>query len=310
MSVDVAGMRANRHSAQYVKILVSQKLNHEEKLPILILEGHDDLGCYGKWILNFGVDINKYEIICARKKKYALSFFYHNLDNDEIDFSRIFMILDSDYDGFKDYNPHENILLTDRHSLENYLIDDINLKFILKTSFHCDNLTSIRISEIFKQDLKTFVNLIKDDVRKIFVAAKEKISININDDYLSRKINIEFNNIFLKNDDICLVKINVDDIDLIENSYFNDDFERNSHNVNIFRGKFLYSFYMAWLKSLEKAISEQGDDFKEQNIEKSSIDFHVQELSFWCVSNNYPLNLKEFILDRMLNLSTCQLALS
>jgi hypothetical protein len=90
---------------------------------------------------------------------------------------KLFFFLDRDFDIVVD--DCDEVFTTDRHSVENYLVDEAVLSELLKNEFHCHGRPDIResILGLFNSVYDQFLLNTREVNRRLFTAARDNIPL-------------------------------------------------------------------------------------------------------------------------------------
>lgn len=285
----------NKSAVHKQKFLIfASSININSK--IFAFEGVNDKRAYYQWIKNINPKITYEQYECGCKNN-VLSLF-DSIKKDKTGLkNRTYFFIDKDFDSLNGRAPNEYIFVTDKYSIENYLVSPEILDDLLKVDFHCNGCTKTRevIFEIFEKSFKQFLKSSEEINFRIYVS--KKLGIN-RTDHVNEKIE-KFCLIHLDKTD--QVKHNPALLIPLEFEPATDNLEElrsNFNNLepkNDYRGKFILKFFINWLKLLRiDRVSDQPRFFT--NIPKSK--FKVSgEISFESLlpKSIAPSGLNEFI---------------
>lgn len=263
---------------------------------IFAFEGVNDKRAYYQWIkkINPKIKYEEYECEC---KNNVLTLF-DTIKNDQTGLQkRTYFFVDKDFDMLNERESNGKIFMTDKYSIENYLVSPKILDDILKIDFHCNGNSKIRQEtfEIFKKSFDDFLESSKEVNFRIYASKLLKIN----------RINPIDENI----DKFCIIHLyKTEKINHAPNLIIPLEFEPASDKIKElklkfdklepdkdYRGKYILKFFIQWLKLLRiDRISDQSIHFK--NTPKSK--FKVSgDISFETLLSKSigPSGLNEFI---------------
>lgn len=221
------------------------------KSKIFAYEGVDDKLFYAHWLSKINPDFDYEPFICRNKDQ--LIRLWNSLKHDLTGMGDgVYFFADRDFDELKGHQPDESIYLTDRYSIENYIVDSTVLSEILKIDLHCHGAADNR-AEI----LSLFQNVYEE-----FLSTTSAINYRI---YLARKNNIkQVGEISSRLDDLADVQLytvkegksNPSEIVPLEREPSEEEISSNSAIFDTlekrqrYRGKFALLFFKRWLALL------------------------------------------------------------
>ena len=143
--------------------------------PILIIEGDDDKIIYSQWMRRLRPSLAYILHVSGGKgESIALRI---TLDRDTTGLDRgVYFIIDRDYDGLRGCEPRDSVFVTDRYSVENYLVTDAVVAETLRIECHCHAapqvLGSLMIA--YRKSFDDFINIVKNINFEIFCAQREQ----------------------------------------------------------------------------------------------------------------------------------------
>lgn len=263
---------------------------------IFAFEGVNDKRAYYQWIkkINPKIKYEEYECEC---KNNVLTLF-DSIKNDQTGLQkRTYFFVDKDFDMLNGRELNEKIFMTDKYSIENYLVSPEILDDILKIDFHCNGNVKIRKEtyDIFKKSFDEFLESSKEVNFRIYASKLLKIKrINPIDESI---------------DKFCIIHLDKKEkidhapslIIPLESEPAPDKIKElklkfdNLEPDKDYRGKYILKFFINWLKLLRiDRISDQSIHFK--NIPKSK--FKISgDISFENLLSKSigPSGLKDFI---------------
>nr|WP_315598381.1 DUF4435 domain-containing protein [uncultured Cupriavidus sp.] len=224
-----------------------------EGIKIFSFEGRDDKIIYDHWIRRIAFDV-AYEPYVSKNKRSNLQLF-DSLQRDLTGLGqRVYFFVDRDFDDLQDRAAHEKLFMTEKYSVESYLVCNNLLEELLKVEFHCNGYLSIRkrIIEIFKLTYNSFLDVTKELNFRAFIAAREKIRRT---EDIPPGINMLAN---VGIDSVTSAGIPVDQIIKLEREPTEEEVVRWREEFEAFdpaeryRGKFALAFFVKWLSLLRQ----------------------------------------------------------
>jgi hypothetical protein len=76
----------------------------------------------------------------------------------------VYFFVDRDFDDLQGRSAHERLFITNKYSVESYLVCDRLLEELLKIEFHCNGHAAVRtkIIEKFKKAYEAFLTVTKE----------------------------------------------------------------------------------------------------------------------------------------------------
>lgn len=218
---------------------------------IFAYEGVDDKVIYSHWLSKIQPDL-EYEPFICRNKDQLLQL-WRSLKRDLTGMSKnVYFFADRDFDDLKGDEIDDSIFMTEKYSVENYLVDRHVLEEILKIEFHCHGNIEVR---------KEVVSLFEVNY-DLFLIATFDINFRI---YLARKCKIkQIGDLSIKLDelaDIQLVSVKngsgaLQEMVRLEREPTENEIEEHKNAFilleqrNRYRGKFALLFFRKWLSLL------------------------------------------------------------
>lgn len=247
-------MKAALDKPAVLKTKLATLRNSLPGIAIFVFEGFDDKSVYAQWIRQI-IPNFKYEPFLCGGKKYVLQL-KAVLDRDLGNLrDLVYFFVDRDFDDLAGQAPTKEIFLTDRYSLENYIVDPVVLDAILVEELHCHAAPNVRsrIVDIFLTDYETFLTETKEINFLLYCARRLRIKIlNSLPEKISKIAVIDIGSI---------KATEVKAVDIIQLSVQPTDEEFNVLRLEFdgmdpkhrYRGKFAYMFFIKWLSILNEA---------------------------------------------------------
>ncbi|WP_186126127.1 DUF4435 domain-containing protein [Burkholderia gladioli] len=220
---------------------------------IFSYEGPDDKLIYDYWIRRLRVDFRYEPYVC--KNKCAVLELFDSLERDRTGLgNEVFFFVDCDFDFLQGRAPDNKIFVTDRYSVENYVVCSSLLDDLLKIEFHCNGHPEhrARIVAHFEKIYVNFLEITKDINLRIFISRRLNIR-QLND--LPVRINALAEVTLL---DVAPREFSVSDLVRLEREPSDEElvrlrteFERIDP-MSGYRGKFALLFFVRWLCLLRR----------------------------------------------------------
>jgi len=143
---------------------------------IFAYEGVDDKVIYAHWLSRIEPDLDYEPFICRNKDQ--LVQLWNSLKRDLTGMSEnVYFFTDRDFDDLKGHEADESIYMTEKYSVENYLVDRDVLNELLKVELHCHGSSQVRekIISMFETAYGDFLNIAFNINFRIYLARKCKI---------------------------------------------------------------------------------------------------------------------------------------
>lgn len=144
--------------------------------PILVFEGDDDKIVYGRWIPRIRPNLSYAAFVCKGKRAVAS---VQKIAADDLGSLRegLYLFIDRDYDDAVDFHPSNELFMTDRYSVENYLVSPDVVNGIARDEFPCHEYPDLVESIVarFEQDYDVFLETTREINRRLFKYCRLKI---------------------------------------------------------------------------------------------------------------------------------------
>lgn len=265
---------------------------------IFAFEGVADKLAYYYWLKSVGF-LMAYESYTCDGKIGVLKL-YDSLVNDRTGLGeRVWYFIDKDFDGLAGRVSNGRIFVTDKYSIENYVVDSQLLNDMLCVDFHCHGLSAVRLAvlEIFFSVYGKFLQITKELNFKIYLGKKLG---QIRSDELPKGINQ------LAIVDLCEVRPLpgsgcLSDLVTLAEEPNSTDLEKFREQFDLlmpesdYRGKFALLFFLKWLSLLrEDRLSQNPKIFKDIPAPSFAVKggFSFEGL---IAKANPPAGLKDFL---------------
>jgi hypothetical protein len=229
---------------------------------IFAYEGRDDKVVFYHWVNRIDSTL-KYEPYICKNKWMTLQLF----DSLNIDLTglkdRVYFFVDRDFDGTGGRAPNPKLFVTEKYSIENYVVCTELLDDILKIDFHCEGMNELRkdIIAAFETVYAQFLNVTRAINFRIFLS--RKLNIRHLDD-LPERINliakVELNRVQASDRPISEIVSLDREPTQDEAARFADEFDQIIPTSG-YRGKFALKFLVRWLEQLRVDRNSEGSHF-------------------------------------------------
>ena len=292
----LARLKSARGSSAVLKLRLAGLRAELRDVAIIVLEGGDDKVVYCQWFRRVNADIS-YEPFVAggkreiRKLKAALSRDLNGLNDG------VYFMVDRDFDDLSGFVNDDNVFMTDRYSIENYLVDENVLVEILRTEFPCEGYleTRSRIVSLFSEIYDKFLVESKEINRRIYLARRAKIDI-------PGKITVRLSSI--ASVDLVSVAASVvppqdavplsRSIEAAEIAAFNPEFEALDPRSR-YRGKFALLFFQRWLERLVSECNQPEIGLFAAVASSAKARQSELTLGNFAARSSMPLGLEDFV---------------
>lgn len=224
---------------------------------IYLFEGVDDFPVYDEWLKNEDHYKKSGHIVAKKGKKQIISLYEYSIlinDRDVLDGCKFYV--DHDYD-LSSHND-QTITTLNCYSIENYIVNENSVRNYFTDEFRLDarnHLLRESLLNDFRMDYDEFNRIARDTCKPLFINynTEEKTEFY---EKISKLINIEYKNIFLKDDapiKECVISFNSERFNELSTIF------ENLHEGRAIRGKYIFEFIKLWLDSLKKSLTSRGD---------------------------------------------------
>lgn len=166
-------LRDARNVPAVLKVKLASIRSHSPSVAVLAFEGVDDKTIYFHWLREIAPSM-RYEVIICNGKGRLLDF-RRLLARDVTGLKeRVYFFIDRDFDGLRGHEAGEDIYVTDRYSVENYIVTREVLDEILRVDLHCHGEPTVRLAvlEVFEHVLDAFLMVTRPHNARIFTSRK------------------------------------------------------------------------------------------------------------------------------------------
>jgi hypothetical protein len=226
---------------------------------VFAFEGVTDKKVYYYWLRSIDIELNFAFYVC-KTKSLALQL-YEAIIADEGDLiKRVYFFVDRDFDDAQGRPASEKLYITDRYSIENYLVCQHVLNDLLIVELHCNGVDALRTSILG----------IFNDLHKAFLQHTQELNFRI---FSARRLGIaQIGDLPNRIDVLAQVELGavsssgaqVTDLVILEREPTSSELEMLRPEFDKFdpilryRGKFSWLFFMKWLGLLASDRSEKS----------------------------------------------------
>lgn len=218
---------------------------------IFAFEGPADKLAFYYWIKASKPTLNYEPYVC--KNKFSVLQLFDALQSDLTGLlDRAYFFVDRDFDDLQGRVEHDRIFVTEKYSIENYIVCGELLDVLLKIDFHCEGHPKVRedVKAIFEETYNQFLQATADLNFRIF--ASRQLGIKQREDLPSRLNNIA--KVSLK--EVLALDTSVVDMVKLEREPLQEEVIKLKETFagfvpkDRFRGKFALLFFVRWLALL------------------------------------------------------------
>jgi len=259
-------VRDARKRKSVLKIKVLAIRSGDSEVPIFVFEGKTDIGPYEAWIKRISSDFF-YKGIPGEGKAQVLEFRDSISNVDEEQFDSIYFFVDNDFDGLRGYQESCDIYCTDSYSFENYLAETEVLISVLEDELGCvSELNDIEQSvSLYAKVSQEFLDAMRQVNFRLFLAAQYDLGRGRLDNRINSFVDFDLNAVRKKYSEEELKELiplatEADDHQIRTAS---QKFSEMPEPMKSFRGKYVLSFFLAWLDRLAEARRSGAFPFSE-----------------------------------------------
>lgn len=292
----LADMRASRERPAVLKTSLTSLRSSLPDALIFVFEGIDDKSIYYSWFSRINPELN-YEPFPCNGKSQVLTL-VEMLERDVNGLiNNVYAFIDRDFDDLRGREHSPIIFMTDRYSVENYLVSEDVLDEILKNEFHCHARPALRapILQLFGSLYAEFLAQTRETNRRLFIARRlsEKLLAPL-PDKLSR-----------------IAKIGLDEVapgDRTPELIVRMAKEPDGHEVaalilefndlepkSRYRGKFALMFFFGWLNNLSEDRNSSTTRLFSAVGNNNKVNFSAITLGGLAAKSRLPAGLSEFV---------------
>lgn len=291
----VAAMRAYRTRPSVLKIELATLRSAVPNNVVFAFEGDDDKIIYRQWVHRVREDLTYVSFPC--RGKGPLLDLRASLQRDKTGLSQgVFFFVDRDFDDLRGQAEGDDVFVTDRYSVENYLVDPSVISAALEIEFHCHDAPTLRQQLVaqFQETYDAFLIQTEEVNRRLFKARRAGVDVKPLPKSITKlaKVGVRTVEKGTAEPDAVVVYKNVSSAVSFEG--LDDQFNALDGRCR-YRGKFALLFMEKWLREL---AAEAGSDTRGCFADlKSNSAVRIAELTLTGFSSRSPLpyGFKEFI---------------
>lgn len=223
-------------------------------LKILAVEGSSDRCVYYYWLQKEAPQL-EYEFFQCGNKNKVLQLF-DSLLKDRMNLGdRIYFCVDRDFDDLQGRPNNSRIFMTDKYSIENYLVTSQVLNDILKIEFHCNGIPNIRgrVIELFNRIYQDYLLITRELNYRAYVVSILKFQrIKDYPDRINKISTVELMSVASLDVDPAATIVWQRALSKEEEARLRNDFSMLDPHER-YRGKFALCFFIRWLELLRTA---------------------------------------------------------
>jgi len=278
------------------KLRILGILSQAPDLCVFVFEAGDDSRVFGAWIARLNVEIS-FEPIFFGGKHDVLEL-WKLLERDKAGISRnVYFFVDRDFDDLRGIEDAKNIFMTDRYSIENYLVSPEVVDSILKLNMECNEYLDIRRSliEIFEAAYCEFLSVTKALNFQIFCARKLQREFDAG---MPERINQMATVTITEVKKIDTHVPQIFDLGRITDEKLIEELSLEFNSLvpqERFRGKFAMLFFKRWLNLLETERGDSHSSLFRNCRQRAQRKTHEVTLPLMALYSNLPATLKSFL---------------
>jgi hypothetical protein len=246
----LVAMKESLKSSSVLKIAILTIRSQLDEIPIFVFEGPDDKAAYSQWIRRNSPGL-AYEPLPANGKDQALKLWDSLIKDKDGLIAGIYIFVDRDFDDLKGRSPHQNLFMTERYAVENYVVCPYVLDEILKDELHCHAQPNLRRDVVnhFSQAYDSFLDIIKELNFTIYCARKLKIAIDSLPKKISKIASVNLGGVHPATPPCDTIVELERKITIDESAEHRELFDALDPSLR-YRGKFLLLFFSKWIELL------------------------------------------------------------
>lgn len=254
-------MREAREADSVLKLRLLKLRSAAKESNIFVFEGPDDRAVYSRWIMRANPTASYEPFVCNGKREARkLSKI---LDRDVSGLTNVYIFVDRDFDDLEYFQYLDAVFVTDRYSIENYMIDEQVLERILRDDVGVAINPALRakIMTTFCSDINAFCSSATSINFRIFIEKRCRIRRHCDpDESVSNFVEIQLGSVVPKS--VCVYDFHRLDWEpnpatakILWNEF--SDFDPRCR----YRGKFIWNFFKKWVDLLIKDLRSGASIF-------------------------------------------------
>lgn len=291
-------VRDARKRKSVLKIKALAIRSGDTKVPIFVFEGKTDIGPYEAWIKRISSNFY-YKGVPGEGKAQVLEFRESISSMDDEQFDSIYFFVDRDFDGLRGYQESCDIYCTDSYSFENYLAEKDVLISVLEDELGCvSELGDIDQSvSLYSKVSQEFIDAMRQVNFRLFLAAQYDLGRGRLDNRINSFLDLDLTSVRKKYNEeelkgLIPLSIEANDHQIRTAS---QKFSEMPDPMKSFRGKYVLSFFLAWLDRLAEARRAGNFPFSEA----AKVKYNRAAMSERALASRSPIptGLSDFILN-------------
>lgn len=264
---------------------------------VFAFEGGDDKIIYYQWIrrLRPGLQYEPFPCDGKRDLRKLKNLAYRDVNGIE---NGLYYFVDRDFDDLTGFDDEDHVFMTDRYSVENYLVDKVVLEETLKNEFpcHAEPLVRDRILSTFAQDYQRFLELTRVLNLRVFLSRRVPVhTIDRIPEKLSSMVDLnalgDVRPSATPPDQVVrfAAEPDVQTAALLEAEF--DQLQAAAR----YRGKFSYKFFITWLLMLSEELRNRTTSLFSGIDPQATARISELVLGSFAAKSDLPARLNEFL---------------
>jgi hypothetical protein len=291
-------LKSSRKSPAVLKVKLASIRSYSRETTIFAFEGDDDKAAFFQWIMRIRPGFSYEPFPCSGKKGVLQLRQMVARDLGGLG-EGVYYFIDRDFDDLRGHSPGPDLFMTDRYSIESYLVAPEVLAELLKNEFHCHAEPQIRerVLRCFNGLYAEFLKITRDINLRLFIAKRAGIELKKSlPDKLAAIATVKIDEISPSGNSAADIVDFSSEPDSNQIKTLSEEFASLDPYLR-FRGKFALMFFMKWLEHLatERQQSVSGlfagiDGTKRVKIPEISIGSLASK-------SDLPVGLQEFVMS-------------
>jgi hypothetical protein len=295
VDLQLEALRLARTRPAVLKLELARARSENPLFPIFVFEGDDDKIVYGQWIRRIAPDVKYVMFPCSGKGQ--LLGLRSSLHQDKTGLSKqIWFFVDRDFDDLRGQPDGVDIFMTEKYSVENYLVDGTVLDNILEIEFHCHTSPEVRtaVRKLFDDCYDSFLSETSEINYRLFIARRLGIDVGHLPDAIGKIAKVELHGVSVGSLTATAAVRFVDDPDESLVTPLKAEFQALPPRDR-YRGKFALLFFNCWIHMLaERAKDKSCSIFGPAKI-KSKVRIAELSITGFASRSPLPVGLQEFV---------------
>jgi len=208
----------------------------------------------------------------------------------------VYFFVDRDFDDLRGREASNDIFVTDKYSIENYLVDDVVLNELLKNEFNCHLALAHAkyIREEFGRMWDLFCQYTREINFRLFVMRRLGIKLlSPLPEKIGKIANVQLDGVFPVEHDVKVLVHAQREPSEDELAGLRDEFDGLDKYAR-YRGKFALMFFMKWLEQLALDYNSEKPRLFPK-IPNSKVHYQKVGIDSLASKSNLPAGLAEFL---------------